>query len=94
MTVVHRLYTTCLLILALACFMTAAQPFVIQSGERAGIDFVNICGDPEIEYILDANGNGCALVDLDRDGLLDVVLVGGSTIEHLQKSGGDQVIAI
>jgi len=69
-------------------------PFLVQSADQAGIDFTNQCGGREKNYILEANGNGCALVDLDRDGLLDVVMVSGSTMERWQQAGGDPVVSI
>jgi len=46
----------------------------------AGIDVPLVCGDPAQEdSILEVNGNGAALVDLDGDADLDLVLVDGST---------------
>jgi hypothetical protein len=86
---------------ALICGLAAAGtvhpapvPFTVQSGEEVGIDFLNVCGDPPKAYIIEANGAGCALVDLDRDGRLDVVLINGTTMERMRKSGGDPVVAV
>src|SRR5262245_61532829 len=47
-------------------------------------------GGPKKEWISEANGNGAAWLDYDNDGLLDVLIVNGSTMGQLQKivSGG------
>lgn len=42
---------------------------------------------------MESIGGGCAFLDYNRDGRLDILLVRGSTLEHL-KQGGDLVIAL
>lgn len=43
----------------------------------AGIDFVETIGDNQMTNIIEATGVGCAFVDYDRDGWLDIYLVNG-----------------
>ena len=50
---------------------------------RAGLSrFTHVSGTPEKNYIIEATGSGVALWDFDNDGLLDVYLVNGSTIDR------------
>src|SRR5437763_14798291 len=59
----------------------------------AGIDVLNIAGSPAKDLVMDANGNGAAWFDFDRDGDLDLLIVNGSRFEQL-KHGGDPMAAL
>lgn len=51
-----------------------------------GIDIVHINGEKEHkDYIPEAKGGGIGLLDYDNDGLLDVYVVQGSTVEGYRK---------
>ena len=55
---------------------------------QAGLTARNVCGNPaKKNYTLEVTGNGCAFFDFDRDGLTDILLVNGSTMEGFQKGG-------
>ena len=50
--------------------------------EVAGLTAVNVSGGTSSKkYILETTGNGVALVDIDNDGLLDVFLPNGTTLD-------------
>ena len=53
---------------------------------RAGLDYRNLFGSSEKRYIIESTGNGAAWMDYDNDGLLDLFVVNGSTLE-LQAKG-------
>ena len=47
----------------------------------AGIGFVHTIGDDKLDNIVESSGVGCALLDYDGDGWLDVYLVNGIYLE-------------
>lgn len=53
---------------------------------RAGITHRNLFGSPGKPYIIESTGNGAAWMDYDNDGLLDLFVVCGSSLE-LQNKG-------
>ena len=59
----------------------------------AGVDVLNIAGSPAKDLVMDANGNGAACFDYDKDGDLDPLIVNGSRFEQW-KRGGDQMVAL
>ena len=68
-------------------------PVFVDIAEKVGITLLNICGGPQKDYIVEANGNGAAFFDYDNDGNVDVLIVNGSTLEH-HKKGGDPMVAL
>jgi enediyne biosynthesis protein E4 len=50
----------------------------------AGISAQMICGTPEKKWIMEANGSGCAWLDYDNDGWMDLLIVNGSTLDRLR----------
>jgi hypothetical protein len=87
------------LILAIVCAAASALhsetgfPVFVDIAEKVGITLMNICGGPQKDYIVEANGNGAAFLDYDNDGQVDVLIVNGSTLEHYKK-GGDPMVAL
>jgi hypothetical protein len=85
----------------LLCALWATRPLVasdfaialVDVAARAGVTLLNICGDTTKDYIVDSNGAGAAWIDYDNDGALDLLLVNGSTRDHL-KQGGDVMAAL
>jgi hypothetical protein len=47
--------------------------------------FRHVSGTPTKDYIIEVTGSGVALVDYDSDGLLDIYLVNGSTLDHVRQ---------
>jgi enediyne biosynthesis protein E4 len=63
----------------------SGRPFdahFVDVASRAGLISPTICGDPDqANYILEVIGCGCAFLDYDNDGWMDVFILSGSRIE-------------
>jgi hypothetical protein len=61
---------------------------------QAGVTARNVCGAADRKrYAVEATGSGCAFFDYDGDGLLDILLVSGSTVESYVR-GGDPLAVL
>ena len=56
-------------------------PKLVDVTRQAGIHFVYNTGDSDITNIVESNAGGCALLDYDGDGYLDIYFVNGAYIE-------------
>src|SRR5262245_27711617 len=61
---------------------TTVGPAFVETGEQALPGVRVTCGSPAKDYILEVDGGGLALADLDGDGHCDLVVVDGSTLER------------
>lgn len=78
-------------ILAAASSSAQTLPRFEDVALEAGITLLNVSGAEAPDYILEANGNGAAFLDYDRDGDMDVVITNGSTLDA---PGGSPVAAL
>src|ERR1700730_4258000 len=54
------------------------------TASSAGISAQIVCGTPEKKWIMEANGSGCAWLDYDKDGWMDLLIVNGSSLERMR----------
>jgi enediyne biosynthesis protein E4 len=60
---------------------------------QSGIHATMRCGGPEKRWIPEANGSGVAWLDYDNDGLMDLLIVNGGTMDRLRAIVGGQKLA-
>ncbi len=72
-----------------------ARPIFTDVTAAAGLSgFRNTQGSPAKDFVIESVGGGCAFLDYDRDGHLDIILVRGSTLEKIRQGRGDPVAAL
>jgi len=57
-----------------------ALPVFLEVTKVSGVDFFHSFGDDEMSNIVEATGAGCAFLDYDNDGWMDVYLVNGGLL--------------
>ena len=62
---------------------SAQLPHFEDVTEKAGIHFQHSFGERELNSILEGTGSGCAWIDYNNDGLLDLYVVSGRHIDGL-----------
>ena len=53
--------------------------------EKSGINFKHSFGEQKLSSMLEATGSGCAWIDYNNDGLLDLYVVSGRYIEGVTR---------
>ena len=59
---------------------------MVDATPGSGLEFKTLSGTSKQEYICEVKSTGVGLLDYDGDGLLDIVLVAGSTIDRMKKT--------
>src|SRR6266566_3401136 len=82
------------ILLTFPCFsQDSPTPKFEDISARAGLTTSHI-GAPEKRYIVESTSGGVGFIDCDNDGKLDILMVGGSNVEHYRQNGGDPMIRL
>jgi hypothetical protein len=60
---------------------------------RVGLTTSHI-GAPEKRYIIESTSGGVGFIDCDNSGKLDILMAGGSTVDHYRQNGGDPMVRL
>ncbi len=73
-----------LVVILLGCQAQSGQaPFhFVDVSRAAGLDFINVSGSPEQNYVLESMSTGAAFLDYDNDGFQDLFVVNGTRLEY------------
>lgn len=66
----------------------AGVPTLVDITAKAGITFAHSIGDDELSNIVESTGAGCAFIDYDGDGDLDIYLVNGRYLTGISSAKG------
>jgi enediyne biosynthesis protein E4 len=64
-----------------AALPAATDDFYQEIGREIGLDFIHSIGDNELTNIIESSGGGCAFLDYDQDGFIDLFVTSGTWIE-------------
>src|SRR5437667_3635713 len=80
--------------LPLRCFSQDSPPPKFEDvSAQAGLTTSHI-GAPEKRYIVESTSGGVGFIDCDNDGKLDILMVGGSNVDHYRQNGGDLMVRL
>src|SRR5216683_5575194 len=82
--------SACLVVMLLAC-ERKPMPWFHDAAPETGLQFTHNTGATGQFYMPEIMGSGCALLDYDGDGDLDVFLVQGAPLDDPRKSPGNRL---
>ena len=86
MTLSLRILLTGLLLLSGSSVRAVSQDFQVSFEdvtEAAGLNVTTTCGTIEKKFIVEGNGSGCAWIDYNNDGWMDLYIINGISPENL-----------
>lgn len=88
-----RVLAAPILVVTVCIAQDAAFPKFEDVSVGAGLTTAHIAA-PEKRYIVESTSGGVGFIDCDNDGKLDILMVGGSNVDHYRQNGGDPMIRL
>lgn len=76
-----------------AAKLTAPVPVFRDVAAETGLTASHI-SSPNKPYVVESMSGGIGLFDCDNDGMLDIVMVNGSTVDRYRRDGGDLLVTL
>ena len=92
MTLSFRILLSGFLLLSGSSVRAVSQDYQVSFedvSEAAGLNVTTTCGTIEKKFIVEGNGSGCAWIDYNNDGWMDLYIVNGISLENLFKDETD-----
>ncbi len=92
MTLSLRILLTGVLLLSGSSVRAISQDFQVSFEdvtEAAGLNVTTTCGTIEKKFIVEGNGSGCAWIDYNNDGWMDLYIINGISLENLFNGEAD-----
>ena len=88
-----RVFPAAILLVKICFAQDSSIPTFEDVSARAGLSISHIAA-PEKRYIVESTSGGVGFIDCDNDGKLDILMVGGSNVDHYRQNGGDPMIRL
>ena len=88
-----RVFLAAILLVTICLAQEPPTPKFEDVSASAGLTTSHIAA-PEKRYIVESTSGGVGFIDCDNDGKLDILMVGGSNVDHYRQNGGDPMIRL
>jgi enediyne biosynthesis protein E4 len=88
-----RIHSLVIALAAVAFGQDSPAPKFEDISASAGLTAPHIAA-PEKRYIVESTSGGVGFIDCDNDGKLDILMVGGSNVDHYRQGGGDLMVRL
>src|SRR5947209_17446243 len=82
-----------LLLVTISLAQDSPVPQFEDVSSRVGLTTSHI-GAPEKRYIVESTSGGVGFIHCENNGKLDILMAGGSNVDHYRENGGDHMVRL